>query len=406
MTESITTLNVSEVYPNPRHYREVKPEAVKTLAESIKAVGQIEPISVFRDGEVYIIDSGHHRHAAAVLLGLDTIKAIVNDENSASLMVGANMHFEESELEKSRGTQLLLQTGVRPEAAAAITGDDPERMTSAKRVLDHLGPKRMDYAEDMTLDRLVALSDFIDDPEAEEKLLKCSEDTWKRVHADMVKARNLEAAYAEAVEFITAAGVGIIEDSQGLRFLGSGPIVPEGATSARISRNEWSGTVNIYWHGEAVEDDIDAEAEAQKAQAAMLAEQIDAAGTVRIGFVRAYLMGETDSLSNALRDFAWTSWHEGMAASVNRIVEELDAIKGDTPRFLAAMLSALDSIAEAVLGEKLRGYSDWQTKSNGATVLAYYDALKAVGYTPSDAESGLLVEVSEVVAGEDGEDHE
>ena len=113
MTET-TTIRIEDVYPHPQHYREVRPENVTLLAANIGVIGQLEPIRVWQDGDVYIVDAGHHRLEAMKTLGRETIEAIVIPADDPAAMVASNLHFEETELERSRGTQLLLTTGVKP----------------------------------------------------------------------------------------------------------------------------------------------------------------------------------------------------------------------------------------------------------------------------------------------------
>jgi ParB family chromosome partitioning protein len=58
----------------------VNEEAVKGLAQSIKAVGQLYPVRVRREGQQFILVDGHRRTAAQRLLGARTIAAIIEGE--------------------------------------------------------------------------------------------------------------------------------------------------------------------------------------------------------------------------------------------------------------------------------------------------------------------------------------
>jgi ParB-like chromosome segregation protein Spo0J len=191
----IVPIPVEDTYPNPRHYREVRPEAVKLLADSIAAAGQLEPIRVWRDGNLYIVDSGHHRLEAVKSLGLSTIDAVICEPDDLA-MVGSNLHAIETEIERSRGTQLLLATGVAPETAAAVVGADALTVARAAkgfaRVADPVA------AEDMSLDRLATIEEFRDDPEVVEMLTNASEKEWRGKLRALITERKPEAVVEQA----------------------------------------------------------------------------------------------------------------------------------------------------------------------------------------------------------------
>lgn len=60
---------------------QINREALKGLAASIKAVGQLYPIRVRPDGENFVIVDGHRRAAARRLLGKATVLGIVEGES-------------------------------------------------------------------------------------------------------------------------------------------------------------------------------------------------------------------------------------------------------------------------------------------------------------------------------------
>ena len=200
MENTITILSTADVYPNPRHYREVTDASVKMLAASIAVAGQTDPITVFRDGEdAYIVDSGHHRLAAMKSLGIETIRAIVltdlDDKRAAEIMVASNMHFPVTDVEASRGTQMMLATGVRPVDAAAVSGVSQDLVSRASRGL----ALAADYAEDMSLERLAVLPEFEGDAEAVKTLLTCYEKDWPSVYAQLARSKNLREKLTRVV---------------------------------------------------------------------------------------------------------------------------------------------------------------------------------------------------------------
>ena len=65
MTE-MTEINISEIIPNPTQPRtDFDEEALEELAESIRQLGLIQPITVKRSDDKYIIISGERRWRAS-----------------------------------------------------------------------------------------------------------------------------------------------------------------------------------------------------------------------------------------------------------------------------------------------------------------------------------------------------
>ena len=80
---------VDEVRPNPQQPRSnFDDAALETLAESISALGVLQPIVVQRDGERYVLVAGERRLRAARRAGLARIPAIVRtvDDDAGSLI--------------------------------------------------------------------------------------------------------------------------------------------------------------------------------------------------------------------------------------------------------------------------------------------------------------------------------
>ena len=68
---------INEIYVPAKRRREIKPEVVEELAESILEEGLKVPISVRQDGERYVLVSGLQRLEAMKALGEETITAVV-----------------------------------------------------------------------------------------------------------------------------------------------------------------------------------------------------------------------------------------------------------------------------------------------------------------------------------------
>jgi ParB family chromosome partitioning protein len=61
----------------PARERRVKPKAYARLLANIKAVGLIEPLCVYKEGEQYLILDGYLRHRVLLELGVETVPCIL-----------------------------------------------------------------------------------------------------------------------------------------------------------------------------------------------------------------------------------------------------------------------------------------------------------------------------------------
>ena len=78
--ESVTELDIADVYPNPDQPRKAFDQtALNELADSIKRHGVIMPIVVNKNGDRYMIIAGERRYRASKIAGKDKIPAIVKN---------------------------------------------------------------------------------------------------------------------------------------------------------------------------------------------------------------------------------------------------------------------------------------------------------------------------------------
>ena len=84
----MTEIALSKIVPNPTQPRtEFDEEALEELAESIRQLGLIQPITVKRDGDSYIIISGERRWRAAQKAGLEVIPAYIREVDDENLQI-------------------------------------------------------------------------------------------------------------------------------------------------------------------------------------------------------------------------------------------------------------------------------------------------------------------------------
>lgn len=137
------------------------------------------PPVLVRDGESYKIVDGERRIRAMRLLGLDAYNAIVCDDmdaaNTMLAMVATDDKKQLTDLERSRGVQQALLLGVAPEKVEKslhVSG-----AARVKRGMDIAGDKALT----LTIDHMLALDEFANDPERVDKILETETDSLKNL---------------------------------------------------------------------------------------------------------------------------------------------------------------------------------------------------------------------------------
>ncbi len=390
MAPEIVSLPTADVHPNPMHYRKVRADDVDELAASLEAAGLIEPITVYRDGDVYIVDAGHHRLAAAKKLGWETIDAQIIDDDeqrSAVVMVASNKHFPETETERSRGAQLLLRTGVRPADAAAMVGADSDKLERLRRVATVSGDEVA--MQDVTLDQAVAAADFVDDAEAFQRIIDAG-NRWPIVVAELKREHRNAAQEAAARALLEAANIAIVSKDEGplVGLLGStsheGP-VPEGAAFATLAR-QWDGVRIHFYSGDA---DADEDTEIEATQAAR--EELVSAEARRIEYIASVFMLASVSdyeTRESLKSLATRLWESGAPCYATKLHGTAldDVATTGLIRMLAAVLAQVNQDAQKTLAYRY----PYLVEANGDETVALMDVLIAGGYEPLPAESEAL----------------
>ena len=121
----LTSVTVSAVQPNPQQpRRHFDPHALAELAESIRARGLLQPIVVKREGDGYLIMAGERRWRAAQMAGLESIPALVRDDDPLEIAMIENLHRQDlTPLEEAEGLgQLIEQFSYTHETLAEMLG--------------------------------------------------------------------------------------------------------------------------------------------------------------------------------------------------------------------------------------------------------------------------------------------
>ncbi|NTU88443.1 MAG: ParB N-terminal domain-containing protein [Actinobacteria bacterium] len=144
---------------------------IKGLAEAIKAVGQLQPLTVVRNGSGYEIIAGHRRYTALKSLESETAKCYVFDTmdevNKFLALMGDNAYHKDfTDAEKSHGVQQMLMLNIDPDMVGKAVGEDGEALRKVRRVL----PKLNSEAQKVTIEQAIRIARYEDDPEAIEKI--------------------------------------------------------------------------------------------------------------------------------------------------------------------------------------------------------------------------------------------
>ncbi len=119
---------ILNIKPNPTQpRRDFDEERLEELANSIRELGVIQPITLVRDGENYTIISGERRWRAAQVAGLRTIPAYVREVDDLKLHAMAlveNLQREDlNPMEVSFGMlRLIEECGITQDSLAQLVG--------------------------------------------------------------------------------------------------------------------------------------------------------------------------------------------------------------------------------------------------------------------------------------------
>ena len=139
--DAVVQLRLSDIDPNrdqPR--RRFDESALQELADSIKAVGVIQPILVRKTGERYTIIAGERRWRASRAAGMDEIPAIVRDWDEVKRLEAAlieNLQRDDlNPVEEAMGvSRLMEQCGLTQEQAAERLGKSRPAVANLIRLL-------------------------------------------------------------------------------------------------------------------------------------------------------------------------------------------------------------------------------------------------------------------------------
>ena len=138
---SILEVSIDDIFPNPAQPRLFFDEsALAELAQSIKNLGVIQPITLRKDGDKFLIISGERRYRASKLAGLTSIPAyirLVNDHELLEMALVENIQREDLDAIEIALTyqRLLDEIGMTQENLSHRIGKERSTITNAIRLL-------------------------------------------------------------------------------------------------------------------------------------------------------------------------------------------------------------------------------------------------------------------------------
>lgn len=132
---------LEDIYPNPNQPRTYFDEtALQELANSIKTLGVIQPITLRKDGSKFEIISGERRYRASKMAGLRSMPAyirLVNDQELLEMALVENIQREDLDaIEVALTYQRLLdEIGLTQETLSQRLGKERSTITNSIRLL-------------------------------------------------------------------------------------------------------------------------------------------------------------------------------------------------------------------------------------------------------------------------------
>ena len=138
---NIVEVPLADIYANttqPRTYFDEK--ALNDLAQSIKNLGIIQPVTLRKDGDKFEIISGERRFRASKIAGLETIPAyirLVNDQELLEMALVENIQREDLDAIEIALTyqRLLEEIGMTQENLSQRVGKERSTITNYIRLL-------------------------------------------------------------------------------------------------------------------------------------------------------------------------------------------------------------------------------------------------------------------------------
>ena len=168
VTEEIRSVPLSQLHPFKDHpFKVLDDDAMSETVESVKHIGVVVPLIARPAEDGYEIVSGHRRHHAAELAGLETVPVIVremDDDSAVIFMVDSNLQREnilpsEKALAYKMKMEAMKRQGARTDLQQDVTSGQVGQKLSGKETRELLGEEGGDSARQVQ--RYIRLTNLI-----------------------------------------------------------------------------------------------------------------------------------------------------------------------------------------------------------------------------------------------------
>ena len=147
VTEEIRSVPLSQLHPFKDHpFRVLDDDAMSETVESVKQIGVVVPLIARPTDDGYEIVSGHRRHHAAELAGLETVPVIVremDDDSAVIFMVDSNLQ-RENILPSEKALAYKMKMDAMRRQAGRPSKENPRQVVGNLETADVIGQESGD----------------------------------------------------------------------------------------------------------------------------------------------------------------------------------------------------------------------------------------------------------------------
>ena len=162
VTEEIRSVPLSQLHPFKDHpFRVLDDDAMSETVESVKQIGVVVPLIARPTDDGYEIVSGHRRHHAAELAGLETVPVIVremDDDSAVIFMVDSNLQ-RENILPSEKALAYKMKMDAMRRQAGRPSKENPRQVVGNLETADVIGQESGDSGRQVQ--RYIRLTNLI-----------------------------------------------------------------------------------------------------------------------------------------------------------------------------------------------------------------------------------------------------
>jgi len=244
-TKRLQTIPLDAIAPNPFQPRKkFDADALKDLANSIKAQGLLQPILVKKDGAGFVLVAGERRFRAARLAGVETVPALVldavDDTEMLQMALIENIQREDlNPIETAQAYQALIEK-------CGLTQN---------QMAERVGKNRTSIANTL---RLLTLPDHIKSMVSEGKLNEGHARAILSVSDETMRDRIAQRILSETLSVRQAEGLARTTKRRRLTVKRKPPVIEEAetflkhtlGTAVKIVPGLKKGAIQIEYYGE------------------------------------------------------------------------------------------------------------------------------------------------------------